>query len=180
MHINNEYIVGDIEFIICEVVSDYEKFLIGCMYRPLYNDVEYMSNIISTIDKLCKKLLKQNLVLLGDFNLPNIDWLVPKPLTWDKFTNLFLDCVLLNGFEQIVKVSTRGPNILDLMLCRNLHLLPDVHIIPPLVNSDHEAYELTLNNINYKSNLLNNITKYKRNFQKINVEGMLHYFKNIN
>ena len=108
---------------------DYERFLIGCRYRPPYNDIEYISNIISTIDKLCKKIPKQNLVLFGDFNLPNIDWLVPKLLTGEKFINLFLDCVLLNGFEQIVKVSTRGKNILDLGLCRNLHMLPDAHMM---------------------------------------------------
>ena len=34
---------------------------------------------------------------------------------------------------------------------------------------------------NYKLNLLNNnIVQYKRSFQKINVEGILIYFKNIN
>ena len=108
----------------------------------------------------------KNLVLFSDFNLSNIYLSVPKPLTGDKFTNLFLDCALLNGFEQIVKVPTRGPNILDLVLCRNLHMLPDVHIIPPKVNSNHEAIELTLNYTNYKLNLLNNnIIKYKKNFK---------------
>ena len=89
--------------------------------------------------------------------------------------------MLLNGFEQIVQVPTRGSNILDLVPCRYLHMLPDAHIIPPLINSDHEAIELTLNYKNYKLNLLNNnVIKYKRNFQKINVESILSYFKNIN
>ena len=123
----------------------------------------------------------KNLVLFSDFNLANIYLSVPKLLTGGKLTNLFLDCALLNGFEQIVKVLTRGPNILDLVLCRNLHMLPDVHIIPPKVNSNHEAIELTLNYTNYKLNLLsNNIIKYKKKIQKINVEGILNYFKNIN
>ena len=88
---------------------------------------------------LYNKLPKHNLLLLGDINLPNIDWLVPKPLTGDKFTNVFIGCVLRNCFEQIVKVSMRGLNILDIVLCINLHILSDAHIIPPVVNSNHEA-----------------------------------------
>ena len=48
----NECIVGKIECIIYEIVFDCERFFIGCIYRPPYNDIEYMSNIISTIDKL--------------------------------------------------------------------------------------------------------------------------------
>ena len=127
-----------------------------------------MSNIIFTIDTLYKKLPIQNLILFGDFNLPNIDWSVPKPLTGDKFTNLILDCVVLHSFEQIVKVSTRRSNILDLVLSRNLHKLTDAHIIPPLVNNDHATIELTLNYTNYKLNLLDNsIIKYKINYQNI-------------
>ena len=160
---------------------DCERFFIGCIYRPPYNDIEYMSDIISTADKLCTKFPKQNLVLFGDFNLPNIDWSIPKPLINDKLTKLFIDCILLNGFEQIVDVATRGSNILDLVLCRNLNMVPEVHIKHPLVDSDHETIEFTLSYTNFKSNMHdNNTIKYKRNFQKINVEGILNYFKNIN
>ena len=177
----NECIVGKIECIICEIMFDCERFYIECIYRPPYNDMEYTSNIISTIDKLCKKFPKQNLVLFGDFNLPNIDWSIPKPLINDKLTNLFLDCVLLNGFEQIVDVATRGSNILDLVLRRNLNMVPEVHIKHPLVDSDHKTIEFTLSYTNFKSNMHdNNTIKYKRNFQKVNVEGILNYFKNIN
>ena len=177
----NECIVGNIECIICEIMFDCERFYIECIYRPPYNDMEYTSNIISTIDKLCKKFPKQNLVLFGDFNLPNIDWSIPKPLINDKLTNLFLDCVLLNGFEQIVDVATRGSNILDLVLRRNLNMVPEVHIKHPLVDSDHKTIKFTLSYTNFKSNMHdNNTIKYKRNFQKINVEGILNYFKNIN
>ena len=60
-------------------------------------------------------------------------------------------------------------------------MLPEAHIVPPLVNSDNEAIELKSNYTNYKLNLLNNnIVQYKRNFQKINVEGIFIYFKNVN
>ena len=109
------------------------------------------------------------------------DWSIPKPLINDKLTNLFLDCVLLNGFEQIIDVATRSSNILDLVLCRNLNMVPEVHIKHPLVDSDHEAIEFTLSYTNFKSNMYdNNAINYKRNFQKINVESILNYFKNIN
>ena len=79
--------VGNIKSIISDIVFNFEKFLIGYIYRLLYNDIEYMSDIISTIDILCKKFLKQNFVLFGDFNQPNFDWLIPKPLINNKFTN---------------------------------------------------------------------------------------------
>ena len=92
------------------------------------NDIAYMCNIINTIDNLCIKFPKNNFIFAGDFNMPQIDWLIPKPLNNDNINISFLNCMVNNGFEQIVNVATRGSNILDLVFCRNLSVLPNISL----------------------------------------------------
>ena len=176
----NEFI-EDIECVVCEILFDREKYLIGCFYRPPYNDIAFMCNIINTIDNLCIKFPKHNFIFAGDFNMPQIDWLIPKPLNNDNINISFLNCMVNNGFEQIVNVATRGSNILDLVFCRNLSVLPNISLLHPLVNSDHEVVEFTLNSLNCNFNISTNYSpKLIRDFRKTNFEGLLNFLMNIN
>ena len=77
--------------------------------------------------------------LLGDFNLPEIDWenLIPSPECGHP--TFYRDCleVLDNCLlEQMVTSPTRGQNILDLFLTTNPTLVDNVSITPGL--SDHD------------------------------------------
>ena len=86
-----------------------------------------------------------------------------------------------NGFEQIVNVATRGSNILDLVFCRNLSVLPNISLLHPLVNSDLEVVEFTLNSLNCNFNISTNYSpKLIRDFRKTNFEGILNFLMNIN
>ena len=38
----------------------------------------------------------------GDFNLPNINWLIACPITNDVITTKFVSCAIDNGLSQVV------------------------------------------------------------------------------
>ena len=77
--------------------------------------------------------------LLGDFNLPKLDWehLKPKPdcshpTFYRECVDALSDCML----EQMVTSPTRGQNKLDLFFTTNPTLVDDISVIPDL--SDHD------------------------------------------
>ena len=55
------------------------------------------------------------LFIVGDFNLPDINWDVPISLGSPSH-DLFLNCVMQNGLTQIVTHPTHGSNCIGLVL----------------------------------------------------------------
>ena len=114
-----------------------KSVLIGAYYKPQELD-------LPGFEAFCKSL---NLVrqsnsqiwLLGDFNLPKMDWKsqTPKPdcnhlSFYSDCLEAFSDCLL----ELMVTSPTRGQNILDLFFTSNPTLVNKVTIMPGL--SDHD------------------------------------------
>ena len=87
-------------------------------------------------------------ILLGDFNLPNIDWSVSSPsaLCSDSVSTYFCDMIDDNFLHQMTKVPTRGSNILDLVFVNKPELLTDIKVGAGLANFDHDsiAFDLKL------------------------------------
>ena len=54
-------------------------------------------------------------VVVGDFNYPNIDWSVPVN-TGSMCSSLFLTSILQNGLTQLVNLPTRGNHCIDLVI----------------------------------------------------------------
>ena len=111
---------------------------LGIFYRPPDNS-EYLNDIIieninESIDNLG---LEKPVIILGDFNLSNINWdnLKGSNSTEDKFINCFQN----NFLEQLVNFKTRGNNILDLILTNHSELINNIHSYMPLGNSDHSG-----------------------------------------
>ena len=78
-----------------------------------------------------------NICISGDFNLPNINWLIHCPINNDEITIKFVSCVFDNGLSH----KTRRSDTLDLNLYRNFSSLIDAKVIEPLVNSGHKSIE---------------------------------------
>ena len=107
-------------------------------------DDVYLNHLIINIDNLCNRFPRHMIILTGDFNLPMIDWSIPKLKSNDKITVDILECFLHNAFKQIVNKPTRNNNILDLVLCRNIDTLPKIQIIPPIIYSNHEFLQFNI------------------------------------
>ena len=95
--------------------------------------------------RLCSLLrtLGGKTVIIGDFNLPNIDW----TRRWSPCAGerMVLDTVGDMFWEQMVHVPThRLGNTLDLCLTSSLELFTGVEVVAPLGNSDHMGLEVSL------------------------------------
>jgi len=92
--------------------------------------------------QLQEALRSQALVLLGDFNHPNICW---KSNTAScRQSSRLLECIEDNFLSQVISTSTRGDAILDLVVINASELVGDVKIGGSLGCSDHALVELTL------------------------------------
>ena len=86
------------------------------------------------------------LVLLGDFNFPNINWSAPSPSTLcsDGISAYFCDIIDDNFLHQMINVPTRKGNILDLVLVNKPELMLRSNVREGLANSDHDSIEFAL------------------------------------
>ena len=158
-----------------------DSYLLGAIYRPPYNDETYLSNVTKTISKKCLTYPAHNILIVGDFNLPQIIWATVTPLRNDKLTVEFLNCVLSNNLEQLVVFPTREKNVLDFILCKNFEYLPQTLPEAQLVPSDHECLKLVVNVkiTNIKSyNTVNKPSSF--NFKLANYDPINSYLANIN
>jgi len=99
------------------------------VYRPPSStDMKGMVEIIKNVGP--------NSILIGDFNLPGIDW---QAGTSDRKSKDFLEAADEKFLEQLVEfpTHTRG-NILDLVLTNASHLIDSVEPVGRIGKSDHE------------------------------------------
>ena len=83
------------------------------------------------------------IVLCGDFNVPNIDWVtVSSNLTTGSATHL-CNLVLDNSLTQHVGSPTRDSNVLDLVFT-NCDCISSVDVVDNLPSTDHFAVEFHL------------------------------------
>ena len=75
-----------------------------CAYIPPNLALDVFKRSILCLEKICS--IDGKKILVGDFNLPNIDW---ETMTSPEDTKsmLFLDFCLTHGFDQFVSVPTR-------------------------------------------------------------------------
>ena len=132
-----------------------------CVYLP-------PSQPVSVIDSLCATLgplifANKPTFLLGDFNLPNIDWSIPSS-TSDQSHQKFLSfCSSFSLFQSILAPTHDKGNILDLLLCNYnaKEVLLFTKIDPPPWCTDHF---LISSSIIYNDNILHNNSKKKTSY----------------
>ena len=126
------------------------KLCVAVVYRPPDASYGSFSKLIETLSLALDNLTPSDydIFITGDFNLPQINWetlQIQSGGTSD--SNLSAQC-LLNFMStyllnQMVRVSTRGSNTLDLVLCNNERLVSDV-TSEPTEMSDHDMVNVML------------------------------------
>jgi ribonucleases P/MRP protein subunit RPP40 len=115
----------------CSLESNREKTLIGICYRP-------PSSLKVNDDALFKQIQiasKERVLLMGDFNFPEIDWNVQESLS---DSHPFIKCVNDGFLSQGVCDATRGKNILDLVLVSEENMIENLSVGEPFGSSDHQ------------------------------------------
>jgi len=82
-------------------------------------------------------------VILGDLNLPKINWLNFSG-SGDATHQKFLSFLIESSYEQLVTFPTRDCNILDVILTNMLSLFGMVNADTPLSTSDHSSVKFKL------------------------------------
>ena len=77
-------------------------------------------------------LLSKNLLIVGDFNFPYIDYLNHKITVSNKCSLKFLKFCLTSSLQQLVSEPTRNRNILNLFFVSNDQLVAEVSVMPLL------------------------------------------------
>ena len=130
------------EILWCEIIipSHGSKFLVGVFYRPPSSDAVYLCELQKSLSLIDRSTTNLPLLLLGDFNLPNITWgEVPK--CYDALSAVFRYVVDDYFLRQMVFEPTRGENILDFILTNTPEFLMNINVCEGLGNSDHSSIE---------------------------------------
>ena len=107
-------------------------------YKPQVNDLERLHGLRDSLSKIPRLSL---IWLLGDFNLPQIDWdteQIKQNCSYTTVYDSFLEIIHDFGLEQIVKIPTRNSNTLNLFLLNLPSLVHSTKTLPPLGQGDHD------------------------------------------
>ena len=119
-----------------------QSFALAVCYKPSITDVHLLPELDNML--LFLESLTIPYVVLGDFNLPNIDWSIPSsPKVYQQ--NLFLDCFLKFGLYQKVTEPTRQQHMLDLVFANDPNLIDCTIVKAPVGSCDHNTVWFDLN-----------------------------------
>ena len=104
--------------------------IVGVCYKSQAAADEEIENMAKAINMVSKGTL----LIMGDFNYPNIDW---SKLEAHGNDIMFRDLILDNYLIQHVKEPTRDQNILDLIFTSHNEMVEKLQIAEHLGNSDH-------------------------------------------
>ena len=106
------------------------------VYRPPSNPPVANDSVLNLISEFC---VGKEVILVGDFNLPSIDWHTNPPKSSSAMDASFLDCFNSLGLTQWVHEPTypRSGNILDLVLTSESDRIGLVKVLSPFPGCDH-------------------------------------------
>ena len=141
-------------------------------------DVALMLLFTECVDSLFPR--NGTLVLLGDFNMPSIDWSSNLTLHCSSVTctGLLLELYFKHGLHQLIDFSTRGSNILDLLFTNDPNCICNVSPRDTFSSSDHDS--LCFNLIYRNDRPSSNVSRSFYNFNRADWDGIRTHLSNFN
>ena len=151
----------NLELIAVELIEI--NYLVFVVYLPPNIDIILLKETISFIKQYCSSNL--NVIIIGDFNLPDINWLSLVGFT----KNIFCDFVFECDLSQLVTVPTHcKENCLDLVLTNSPHAINNVQVGScSVMKSDHLLVSFSLTT-QFRPSVNVHETQYVINFSKLN------------
>ena len=153
-----------------------EKIIHACVYRSPNSLPDNSNNINKSLEILSGRF-SPNLLVVGDFNYPKINWehysTTSSP---NDLNSKFFECTRDCFFKQFISEPIRGrglsqPTLIDLVLTNNSDIIDKVKLESPLGKSDHSVVEIIMENV-----LLTKNKKFILNYKKENYEKMKSLF----
>lgn len=118
-----------------------DRMLICCIYRSPNSNENNNNDLLLLLEEISDKKYPQ-IVLLGDFNLPMIDWNSDPPTSTSHYDKKFIERIQDCFWNQLVKNPTRirgtnRPSTLDLVFTEDPQLIEYITHESPLGASDH-------------------------------------------
>ena len=120
------------EILFVDITVDHQKIRLCVCYRPSMNIADTVSFLSAM--KLYSDV-SQQVCIVGDFNIPCIDW--TDNTATDSTGDYLLEFVNELGLHQFVHEPTREHNILDLIFCNRLELVSNVTVHESFSSGDH-------------------------------------------
>lgn len=166
--------VNDTESI-CLRLSIFDKsFVLYAVYRPPNSPPEYLYNLKAHMEAY----INQTLIVIGDFNLPNIDWNQMQSTSDSLNANILFDMMLAHNLVQVVQQPTRvgstSCSLLDLVFAPRSVLDSCASVEPGL--SDHDMVTASFNLYCKRSNTLH-VSKQVKNFSRADDTSIQDYLE---
>lgn len=148
-----------------DINSRKESTLIGLCYRAPDSSDENDQELVKIINSASRNKF---CLIMGDFNLPDLDWKTEQRLDESHF---FIKVLNNNFLTQVVKKETRLNNILDLVVVSDESIVNNVDVIEPLGASDHSIvkFYFSLNKQNQNCNKIR-FDYFRADYDKIRQE----------
>ena len=135
------FIDSEAEIVACQIAFDNQESLIICaFYRPPSKELESVLKLCDTFEYILSLHPHLPMWLVGDLNLPNIDWnhyCIRNSVYPSSLCDTIIDFIHEYGFIQTVDFATRDNNILDVFFTNRPCLIRRCYPIAGI--SDHEA-----------------------------------------
>ncbi len=140
------------EIVALDLLSAEQKQRLVCCYRSQKaNTVACAKSLSACLADLCS--VAYPCTVLGDFNLPSVDWetlecrdgtKIANSEEDIKFDRLLFECFLSNSLSQYVLRPTKGDNVLDLVFCNDESCVVNVTVGSDPFIGDHRPVYFTL------------------------------------
>ena len=174
--VNNE--MSDFkESLFCNITINDINILLGCIYRSGSDNKEQSTDDLIKLLEQADKQKYDKIIINGDFNYPEIDWLDESKATGndEKFLNCLKDLFL----NQMVQKPTRHrigqkSNLLDLCLTNDDLFISNIEHMAPMGKSDHDVLLISLDTPKPKDTN----TEPRYNFFKTNFTAFKEFASN--
>ena len=157
-----------------------DKLLCACIYRRGESDEKNNELLLKLLQIMSEKKYSY-LIIIGDFNLPKINWETLKCNTNDndfhvRFVDCVRDCFLFQHVTEPTRVRGKNePSTLDLIFSNEEDMVKNLVYEAPLGKSDHSVLRFTV-----KCTPENLPPQIKTYYEKANYEKMREIFNNSN
>ena len=158
-----------------------KKILVGSVYRSTSSSAVNNRKLLEKLFKANEVAGENRLLLLGDFNVPKIDW-TDKMLIRGaeqieaQFLDVINDCFLYQHVREATRFRNEESSILDLIFTKEEEDVRDIKVLQPLGKSDHGVVIADFV-CEWKSKIEQ---KPRRMYHKGNYEKILEELKEIN
>lgn len=131
---------SELEFVAAEVqLKDRRNMLIAVIYRPPSSPSSWFKSFEDLVQSFQSSGSK-DMLLLGDFNLPNINWLEGSGFSNSSDLSEFCDFLCDSNLFQLVDEPTRSQNVLDLLITNMVEKISGLEVSKEIsLPSDHHA-----------------------------------------